>query len=78
MIPAERYPRNIKNYKEVYGYGGVRIYQVSKEQANEIVKEIPEHFKYTPAFAQSANSDRLFYMNVVNHGEQHIIFSIAV
>ena len=67
------YPREYKNYKEVYGYGDIRIYQVSEDEANEIAKEFPQDFKYTPPF--DAKGGQLFYMNI-NHGEQHIVFSI--
>ena len=70
------YPENFKQYKQVSGYGGIRIYQVTEEQANEIVKEFPKHFAYTPAF-QTTNGQPLFYLNV-SRGKQHLIFSIPV
>lgn len=68
------YPLEFKSYKEVYGYGGVRIYQVSEEQAKKIAKEFPSEFNFKPAF-RTADGEQLFYMNV-GHGKQHFIFSL--
>lgn len=71
----ERYPKDYMKFKEVYGYGGVRIYEVSKEQADQIVKEFPEVFKYEPPYRQPDDGEQLYYMNVT-HGEKHVIFHI--
>jgi len=70
----QEYPSEYKNYKEVYGYGGIRIYRVSKAEAKKIVKEFRSRFPYTPPF-DAPEGDQLLYMNV-NHGEQHFIFSL--
>jgi hypothetical protein len=69
----ENYPKGVDEYKEVYGYGGVRIYQVSEDEGNDIGKEFPKSFRFNPQFAKPAEGEQLFYMNV-NHGEQHFLF----
>jgi hypothetical protein len=71
--PAE-YPQNLKNMKYEYAYGGILIYPVTKELADEIVGEFPAHFRFKPAY-QYTDGQQLFYMNV-NRGEQHFIFSL--
>lgn len=68
------YPKNFKLYKQVFGYGGVRIYVVSKSEAKEIAKEFSKSFRYSPPFPPTKG--RLFYMNV-GHGKQHFIFSLS-
>jgi hypothetical protein len=72
------YPKNLDTTTESdgYGYGGVRIYPITKGLADEIVKEFPKHFKFKPAFHPDVTNRQLFYMNV-NHGEQHFIFSLS-
>jgi hypothetical protein len=67
------YPKNLDLTITVYSHGGVRIYPVSRDQAEEITKEFPKAFKFR--LAPSFEGERLFYMNI-NHGEQHVIFSI--
>ncbi len=71
------YPKGFAGHKEVYGYGGIRIYQVSEGEAKEIVKEFPKSFTSTPAFAPLTEKEQLFYMNM-NHGEQHFLFSLPI
>ena len=72
------YPKDIKKYKEVYGYGEIRIYRVSEDEGNEIAKEFPRSFRFKPPFATPVKKDeQLFYMNI-NHGEQHFIFSVPI
>ena len=72
---AESYPKNINTYKEVYGYGGNRVYQISEDDANEITKEFPKDFRHKPPFAPLVEGEKIFYMNI-NRGEQHIIFTL--
>jgi hypothetical protein len=70
------YPKNVKQYKEVYGYGGIRIYKVSESEGREITEEFPKSFRFKPPFAVPVEKDeQLFYMNI-NHGEQHLVFSL--
>jgi hypothetical protein len=71
---TQGYPSEFRDYEDVSGYGGVRIYKVTEAQAKKIVEEFPSNFSYTPAF-RTTKDDQLFYMNV-NHGEQHFIFSL--
>jgi hypothetical protein len=71
----ENYPSEFKNFREVHGYGGVRIYRVSKAEADKIAKEFPSSFRFKPAFREAEDSDQLYYMNV-SHGEQHFIFPL--
>ena len=47
----KNYPKAFAGHKEVYGHGGIRIYQVSESEANAIVKEFPKSFTFTTAFA---------------------------
>jgi hypothetical protein len=72
---SKQYPSEFKNFKEVYGYGGIRIYKVSEAEAKKIAKEFPSSFPFKPAFRDAEDCDQLFYMNV-SHGEQHLIFSL--
>lgn len=60
------YPENLRQY--VYGFGGVRVYKVTKAEAKSIAKEF--HLKLQPLTKRTAKH---FYINV-NHGEQHILF----
>lgn len=76
MSTEDNYPKKYMQFKEVYGYGGVRIYKVTEDEAKEIAKEFPEAFKFKPPFAAPAKGEPLYYMNV-NHGEQHVIFSVS-
>jgi len=69
------YPKDFENREHVYGYGGIRIYSISNEEATEIAKEFPAVFSSNPPFSHTNPSDPLYYMNV-RHGEQHFIFSI--
>ena len=73
----EKYPKNLDTTTDEkgYGYGGIRIYPITKELADEIVKEFPRHFKFKPGFHPNVKNRQLFYMNV-NHGEKHYIFSL--
>jgi hypothetical protein len=71
----KNYPKNIKDYKEVHGYGGIRIYRVSEQEGKEIAKEFPNSFRFNPPFRLPTENEQVFYMNV-NHGEQHFIFSL--
>jgi hypothetical protein len=71
------YPKDFKNFKEVYGYGGIRIYQVSEDEGNEIAKEFPKSFRFKPPFRPATKGEQSFYMNI-NHGEQHFIFSLPI
>jgi len=70
-----KYPKNLNTVNELNDYGEVRIYAVTKEEANEIAKEFPGHFQYKPAFNPDFENRQLFYMNV-SHGKQHFIFSL--
>jgi len=54
-----------------YTVRGVRIYRITPDGAQKIIKQFPEAFRYKLSFA----STDLFYMNV-NHGEQHQVFSV--
>jgi len=74
-MKTQEYPSEYKSYKEVYGYGEIRIYQVSEVQAKQIVKEFPSAFPYNPPFRDALEGGQLFYMNV-NHGQQHFVFSL--
>jgi hypothetical protein len=74
-MKKQEYPKNFKEYKEVYGYGGIRIYEVSEDEAKSIAKQFPQKFKYKPPFAPFVEDERVFYMNI-NHGEQHILFTL--
>lgn len=69
------YPKDYMKFKEVYGYGGIRIYQVSEDEGKKIAKEFPKSFRFNPPFRSPAEKEQLFYMNV-NHGEQHFIYSL--
>jgi hypothetical protein len=65
---------SIENGEPCFGYGGVRIYRISKSEAEEIVKQFPKSFTHDPPFLHKRGS-QLFYMNV-NHDQHHVIFSI--
>ncbi len=67
------YPKNLDTTSDVFGYGGVRIYPITKDQADAIAKEFPKSFGFKPPYRPPVEGDQLFYMNV-NHGEQHFIF----
>lgn len=69
------YPKNLDTTSDVFGYGGVRIYPITKDLADEIAKEFTKSFPFKPPYRPPGENDQLFYMNV-NHGEQHFIFSL--
>ena len=78
LYDAKNYPKNAAKYKEVYGFGGIRIYQVSEEEGKEIAKEFPKSFTFKTPFAVPVKkNEQLFYMNV-NHGEQHFLFLLPL
>jgi hypothetical protein len=66
-------PSNFAEFQnqEVYGYGGVRIYRISPEQAAVIHKEFEMPFKLEKFRA----GDQCFYLNQSNGGN-HIIFAL--
>ncbi len=71
------YPKDFMTFKEVYGYGGIRIYKVSEDEGKKIAKQFPNSFRFNPPFRSPAENEQLFYMNI-NHGEQHLIFSLPI
>ena len=70
------YPKSVNLGPDLNGYGGVRIYRVTREQANQIAKEFPKSFPAKPPFVEETEGEQLFYMNV-SHGKQHFIFAIT-
>lgn len=65
------FPKSVSINKQVYGHGGVRVYEVAKEEAKEIAKE----FKLP--FQRNNEPATYYYMNISRRGvKQHVVFAI--
>lgn len=44
MSKAVKHPSGLKNFKRSFSQNGIHIYEVSKRQARQVMKEFPEFY----------------------------------